>query len=624
MYKILLQTGDRTFKDLAEKFLPHFESQMKVMAVSSVEKVMEELMRCEIDVIVVDHDGSSVDYFKTMDEMGRINMNIPSILLYRDLDAGQVSHAVDYNVDGMMQRGKSQPHLFFKTLSDKIILSAEKNRTRVERIINEKRMEALIHMAKMSNKDLSVIVDYALEKSVELTRSSIGYVSLYDKGKKRIKMLSWSSTAMDRCHMTNIPIEFDLDSTGVWGEPIRQRNTVVMNDYSHSRMIHKKGTPQGHVPLTRVLMIPIFHNGEIVGTAGVGNKNEDYTWFDEVQLNLMMEELFAIYYNIQTVKSYSKQASIINDLISMGPVGLMFVSEKMDVILLNEMGAKILDCRSVTSNSIPLDNLIPQNVEIRDIINLVNIDGMPHGIRKSLTVDGELRTYEITASSMDHNNEVGFVVVFNDITEVQLKDNIIRRALEHIDTIEGPVFRTLSSCREELIKLPVENITMNQMDSISRLDEVVDFIDDYRDVGMEQPTWMNLQGAVQIGMSGIDFSKVCLNVKTDGIKILADSAFSTVFKNLFKNSLKHSRCVTEINISCRISEGWLYIIYSDNGDGVVNEVSAATNDQMKNGRFGLYLIDSIVSISGFEMKCVNDGVKTSFEIRVPASSYSLG
>ena len=97
--------------------------------------------------------------------------------------------------------------------------------------------------------------------------------------------------------MTNIPLEFDLDSTGVWGEPIRQRNTVVINDYQKSSMIHKKGMPHGHVPLTRIFMIPIFLNGEIVGTAGVGNKNEDYTWFDEVQLNLMMEELFAIYYN---------------------------------------------------------------------------------------------------------------------------------------------------------------------------------------------------------------------------------------------------------------------------------------------------------------------------------------
>lgn len=94
-----------------------------------------------------------------------------------------MSHAVDYRVDGMMQRGKTDPHTFFKKLMDKIILSAEKNRTRVERVINERRMEALIHMAKMSGKDLSVIVDYALEKSVELTRSSIGYVSLYDRVK---------------------------------------------------------------------------------------------------------------------------------------------------------------------------------------------------------------------------------------------------------------------------------------------------------------------------------------------------------------------------------------------------------------------------------------------------------
>ena len=57
-----------------------------------------------------------------------------------------MSHAVDYRVDGMMQSGKKDPHTFFKKLMDKIILSAEKNRTRVERVINERRMEALIHM----------------------------------------------------------------------------------------------------------------------------------------------------------------------------------------------------------------------------------------------------------------------------------------------------------------------------------------------------------------------------------------------------------------------------------------------------------------------------------------------
>ena len=86
-YRILLQTGDRTFKDLAEKFLPHFESQIYVRVAGSIEKTMEELTKCDMDVIVVDHDGTSVDYFETLNEMGRLHINVPSILLYRELDA---------------------------------------------------------------------------------------------------------------------------------------------------------------------------------------------------------------------------------------------------------------------------------------------------------------------------------------------------------------------------------------------------------------------------------------------------------------------------------------------------------------------------------------------------------
>ena len=591
----------------------------------SIEKTMEELTKCDMDVIVVDHDGTSVDYFETLNEMGRLYINVPSILLYRELDADQVSHAVDYRVDGMMQRGKTDPHTFFKKLMDKIILSAEKNRTRVERVINERRMEALIHMAKMSGKDLSVIVDYALEKSVELTRSSIGYVSLYDKSKRKLNMLSWSSNAMDRCHMTNIPLEFDLDSTGVWGEPILQRNTVVINDYQKSRMIHKKGIPHGHVPLTRILMIPIFLNGEIVGTAGVGNKNEDYTWFDEVQLNLMMEELFAIYYNIETIKSYSKQVNLVNDLISLGPIGLMFISDNMDVILLNDTGARILDCRPVTSNSIPLNELMSHNLDkVHDIVNQANLDGDSHSTRLTSMVDGTVRTYEATVSCMDQDHGIGFAVVFNDVTEIQLKDNTIHRALDHIKILEGPVFRTMLSCRDELVKLPTDRMTLNQIHSITKLNEVLKFMDDYRDVGIDQPVWMDLQDIIESGMSGIDFSDVSLDVRTNGIKILADSAFPTVFKNLFHNSLKYSGYVTEVSITCRISEGWLYIIYSDNGDGIACEMHTMIYNQVKNGRFGLYLIDNIVSASGFKMMYQDDGIRTSFEIRVPAISYSLG
>ena len=42
---------------------------LRVRVAGSIEKTMEELTKCDMDVIVVDHDGTSVDYFETLNEI---------------------------------------------------------------------------------------------------------------------------------------------------------------------------------------------------------------------------------------------------------------------------------------------------------------------------------------------------------------------------------------------------------------------------------------------------------------------------------------------------------------------------------------------------------------------------
>jgi signal transduction histidine kinase/CheY-like chemotaxis protein/HPt (histidine-containing phosphotransfer) domain-containing protein len=84
------------------------------------------------------------------------------------------------------------------------------------------------------------------------------------------------------------PIVYPIETTGLWGEAVRQRGPVVTNDYAAPNPL-KRGTPEGHVPVIRHMNIPVFDGRRIVAVAGVGNKPADYNERDLRQLQLLME-----------------------------------------------------------------------------------------------------------------------------------------------------------------------------------------------------------------------------------------------------------------------------------------------------------------------------------------------
>jgi signal transduction histidine kinase len=69
-----------------------------------------------------------------------------------------------------------------------------------------------------------------------------------------------------------------LDQAGVWAEAVRQRRPLIQNDYEV--LLRKKGFPQGHVPITREIVIPITRNEKVMAVMGIGNKPQEYTAYD--------------------------------------------------------------------------------------------------------------------------------------------------------------------------------------------------------------------------------------------------------------------------------------------------------------------------------------------------------
>ena len=64
---------------------------------------------------------------------------------------------------------------------------------------------------------------------------------------------------------------------------MRKRKTLIINDY-HADHPSKKGLPEGHVALTRIMAVPIFSYDRMVALAAVANKPSDYKPEDAGQI----------------------------------------------------------------------------------------------------------------------------------------------------------------------------------------------------------------------------------------------------------------------------------------------------------------------------------------------------
>ena len=159
--------------------------------------------------------------------------------------------------------------------------------------ITQRRQQAQIRLHAMGEASYQELMDFGLEEIIKLTGSLLGYIYHYDEDNRIFTLYSWSQEVLPACAVMNRRMMSHLDQTGLWGEVVRQRSPIMVNDFALPNR-YRKGYPEGHVPLTRFLSIPVTQQGRIVAVVGVGNKAEPYTEDDSTQLRLFMDELWNI------------------------------------------------------------------------------------------------------------------------------------------------------------------------------------------------------------------------------------------------------------------------------------------------------------------------------------------
>lgn len=206
-------------------------------------------------------------------------------------------------------------------LQDQII---ERKRVEKEILQKEERLKRLVDILQHPSETMQEFLDYSLKQAIQMTESKIGYIYYYHEDRKEFVLNTWSKEVMEECTVVNPQTCYALDKTGIWGEAVRQRRPIVINDLEAAHPL-KKGYPKGHVHLANFLTVPIFKNDHIVGVVGLANKGTDYGEADILQVSLLMEAVWTVTDRMKAEEALQQSNARYDELVRRIPVGIYTV-----------------------------------------------------------------------------------------------------------------------------------------------------------------------------------------------------------------------------------------------------------------------------------------------------------
>ncbi len=169
----------------------------------------------------------------------------------------------------------------------------ERKRAAEEQARLQRRLEALWRIARLIDVDYQTLCDHVLVEIMDMTQSRYAFHGFLNEDESVMSLYSWSMEALADCQIRTKPVEYRISEAGLWGDGVRERKTLIINDYQADHP-SKKGLPAGHVPLTRVLVVPIFSHGRVVALAAVANKASDYEEKDARQIEAFVTSVQVI------------------------------------------------------------------------------------------------------------------------------------------------------------------------------------------------------------------------------------------------------------------------------------------------------------------------------------------
>lgn len=140
--------------------------------------------------------------------------------------------------------------------------------------------------------DEVAFLQYGQELAETLTQSQIAFVHIVNEDQETIELVAWSRrTLAEFCH-ASYDKHYPIAQAGIWADAFRSKAPVVINDYATAP--GKRGLPDGHSHLTRLISVPVLDGDKVRLMTGVGNKASAYTDRDVETVRLVSDAMWAI------------------------------------------------------------------------------------------------------------------------------------------------------------------------------------------------------------------------------------------------------------------------------------------------------------------------------------------
>lgn len=162
------------------------------------------------------------------------------------------------------------------------------------------------------NHTLDELLTASLDAVGALVDSPIGFYHFVESDQLTLSLQQWSSrTLQEFCRAEGKEMHYSIDRAGVWVDCLRQKKTVIHNDYA--ALTHKKGMPAGHAVVVRELVVPVFRKDKVVAILGVGNKSVDYNRRDEEVVSYLADVTWEIVEKKRADEALKKTTSALHE-----------------------------------------------------------------------------------------------------------------------------------------------------------------------------------------------------------------------------------------------------------------------------------------------------------------------
>ncbi len=177
--------------------------------------------------------------------------------------------------------------------------------------------------------DQKTVSELVLSQIVSMTQSKYGFYGHLNDDESILVMPSWSKGVMEDCAILGKNLEFYVENSGLWGNAVRERRLLIINDYN-MEFPNKKGIPEGHVPIRRLMVVPIFRHNRIVAVGAVANKGADYTEKDAEHVSTFLHSAQLIIDKRHAEEELRKHREKLIDMVEERTVDLRTINEELE------------------------------------------------------------------------------------------------------------------------------------------------------------------------------------------------------------------------------------------------------------------------------------------------------